>query len=937
MPVRICSWNCCLGISNKIEIVKLILRDSNIDILFVQEAEITPITPLTHLNIEGYVVELSPTYNQKKSRSICYIRNNLKYKRLTEQEDQKLELICLDLCGALICGYYRPFLLPNHDSPIDYVENSCEVLSNLNSNKMIIVGDFNIDYNKTTQQNFSLSNLYDRYEDIFIEKTLVQMIKTPTWQRQSKNILKESILDHVYCNNINLCENIINEKQVCSDHNLVGVDFKIENQTYINIPIKVIRDWSKYSKENLIQELSDIDFDVLDNSDLDYHVSQLNQILGTIYDKLIPELNIKSKEVPGFISVKHIKDKRKRKNLFKKFKKTGNKIYLDRSRTLEKNIQKNVRNLKRNKIRNKIKPGDSKSLWQAVGLSMNKTFNNLPETMHCGDREARTDEEKADMFCGFFNDKIVNIVKSNPPVPNVYNGNCRINNKSVVSFTLDDTIKILKSLPLKNSSGFDRVPLRFLNEGQALLAKTIHSLLIKIWTSEKIPYCWKITKTCPLLKKGNKCDVNNYRPISNLCSLAKVFEKIVLLKLEQVADNNNIDLTGTLQHGFKKLHSTNTAMLSIQNVISKALDKNNYAALISLDLSAAFDVVDHSLLLRRLQVMGLPTKIISLLQSWLLNRKMYVDVNGECSIFTDIIAGTLQGSCLGPILFALFLAPVYDLLSCFTYADDNYSIETGSDVNQTVGKVKFKVETLISWLAGSGMKVNTNKTEFCIFHRNDTAPVIVNLAGYNVTSKNTIKVLGVLFDSKLNWAAHIENTIQKCKKTLQAIRLISDYFNIDERLNIVTSLFYSKLYYGADVWLIPSLKSTLKKKLSTISTQALRIAANDYLRTFNCADLHVMFNRFTPSIWGHYCALLNLHRIINNHVPEEIWIELQTNSLPLTRANKTLFPPKNKLKVGINSILNRLSFVSTLITNDQLNFSSNAFKVLIKRILLNVP
>ena len=130
-----------------------------------------------------------------------------------------------------------------------------------------------------------------------------------------------------------------------------------------------------------------------------------------------------------------------------------------------------------------------------------------------------------------------------------------------------------------------------------------------------------------MLKKGNKSDVNNYRPISNLCSLAKVFEKMILVKLDQIAEKNNIDLTGSLQHGFKKFHSTNTAMLSIQNAISKALDKNNFAALISLDLSAAFDAVNHDLLIKRLHTIGLPSKIVSLIKSWLSNRKMYVDVN----------------------------------------------------------------------------------------------------------------------------------------------------------------------------------------------------------------------------------------------------------------------------------------------------------------------
>ena len=161
-------------------------------------------------------------------------------------------------------------------------------------------------------------------------------------------------------------------------------------------------------------------------------------------------------------------------------------------------------------------------------------------------------------------------------------------------------------------------------------------------------------------------------------------------------------------------------MLEIQNKIAKALDNSEYAAVVSLDLSAAFDVVDHSLLIKRLQILNLPDKIINLLKAWLSDRKMYVDVNGTCSMFIDIIAGTLQGSCLGPLLFALFVAPMYEIFDGYTYADDNYTIESHKSLQTCLGNVKMKSETLMNWLKKSGMQVNSSKTEFCIFHRNDT-------------------------------------------------------------------------------------------------------------------------------------------------------------------------------------------------------------------------
>ena len=376
-------------------------------------------------------------------------------------------------------------------------------------------------------------------------------------------------------------------------------------------------------------------------------------------------------------------------------------------------------------------------------------------------------------------------------------------------------------------------------------------------------------------------------------------------------------------------------MLDIQHKIATALDNNDYAAVISLDLSAAFDVVNHDLLVKRLQTLGLPPKIINLLNNWLRNRSMYVNVNGSCSIFTKIIAGTLQGSCLGPILFALFISPMYDKSDCITYADDNYTIETGSNIDVTIGKVKMKAEILINWLKDSGMQVNSKKTEFCIFHKTDIQVQRIKLFDETIESKKEIKILGVIFDSKLTWHNHISQAILKCKKTLQAIKLISINFTIDEKINMITSLFYSRLYYGAEIWLIPSLKYNIKKKLLNISTQALRIAAEDVFHTFNAEEIHVMFNRFTPNQMMNYISLLNLYRCINNKIPEQIWIDLQFKYLPLTRTNKFILAPANRLKVGINSLSNRLSYASTLITNDDLNKEYIAFKILAKRTVIN--
>ena len=116
-----------------------------------------------------------------------------------------------------------------------------------------------------------------------------------------------------------------------------------------------------------------------------------------------------------------------------------------------------------------------------------------------------------------------------------------------------NVLKILKNLKIKNCEGFDRIPLRIFNEGAELLAKPLASLFKLIYNEKKIPEQWKTARIIPLHKKGAKDDITNYRPISNLCTMSKIYEKLILQQLLNISKSNNVDLTGETQHGFKQV------------------------------------------------------------------------------------------------------------------------------------------------------------------------------------------------------------------------------------------------------------------------------------------------------------------------------------------------------------------------------------------------
>ena len=143
---------------------------------------------------------------------------------------------------------------------------------------------------------------------------------------------------------------------------------------------------------------------------------------------------------------------------------------------------------------------------------------------------------------------------------------------------------------------------------------------------------------------------------------------------QKIEISSNVDLSGKQEHGFKKSKSIATLGLQIQSLIARALVESNSVLMASVDLSAAFDVVNIDLLIGRLRIIGLPRDIIELIRCWLNNRTFFVEINGLNSMFYDINSGTIQGSILGPILYAVYVSPLFDLTDLSNFADDNFAI-----------------------------------------------------------------------------------------------------------------------------------------------------------------------------------------------------------------------------------------------------------------------
>ena len=250
----------------------------------------------------------------------------------------------------------------------------------------------------------------------------------------------------------------------------------------------------------------------------------------------------------------------------------------------------------------------------------------------------------------------------------------------------------------------------------------------------------------------------------------------------------------------------------------------------------------------------------------------------------------------------------------------------------------FYVYTILKiiskWLKDSGLKINENKTEICLFHRNDHAPITITINGITIKSKSSMNVLGVQFDSKLSWHDQISKSINKAKRTLHAINLIKKYFNADELKGLLTSNYYSVLYYNSEIWNLPTLCTQQKQKLLSASANALKTCLTRIPMNTSHETIHKLAKRANPTQMSNYKHAILLHKLHNSPLMTEDWISLNFQQNFNGRNDKIQIYNVSNYKVGQNLLVNRFKSLNNKISFNWFNESLESFKVKCKKLLL---
>ena len=403
-----------------------------------------------------------------------------------------------------------------------------------------------------------------------------------------------------------------------------------------------------------------------------------------------------------------------------------------------------------------------------------------------------------------------------------------------VPITESDVERLVAIAPCKTCE-LDPIPTWLLKQCSSELVPLITTIINASLTKSVVPPDFKRAVIRPLLKKStlDKEGLQNYRPVSNLPFASKLVEKVVARQMNDHVDGNT--LRDKMQSAYRSGHSTETALLRIKNDIDAALDRKSMVILVMLDLSSAFDTIEHEVLLTRLEhTFGITDKALAWLRSYLSERHQNVVVDSSMSADYVLQCGVPQGSVLGPVLYCMYTRPVCDIVArhgmqYHCYADDIQIYATvGRD--QCIAAALLKIEACVvevaDWMVRNQLKLNKDKSQAIIFHTVKQSPHVpvdtyVNIAGQRVRLATSVRNLGVLFDNALTMESQVASVAKTCYYQIRNIGQIRSCITSDACKILVHALVTSRLDYCNA--LLYGLPQTMLKRLQRVQNCAARL------------------------------------------------------------------------------------------------------------------
>ena len=404
--------------------------------------------------------------------------------------------------------------------------------------------------------------------------------------------------------------------------------------------------------------------------------------------------------------------------------------------------------------------------------------------------------------------------------------------------------KIIRNLRNSKSTGVDFIDTWVIKlVAKDILPAITHIVNLSILHSE-FPNSWKLSKVVPLLKKGDPLEPKNYRPVALLPIFSKILEKVVFLQLVEYLDRNC--LLHPNHHGSRSNHNTATALIQLYDQWLEEVEEGKMVGVMMVDLSAAFDMVDHTILLAKLELFGLDRNTLNWVSSYLSERSQSVCVDGCLSPPQPVVCGVPQGSILGPLLYVLFTCDIPDLVhshpvdyqfpqphcskcgSTVCYVDDcTYSLgeKDPAALSESLSAQYLKIA---KYMAANKLVINADKTQLIVIGTKATAArrgeVALQAGEHTIQASHSEKLLGGCIAENLKWREHLldsdQSLVRQLTSRINGLVKVGAHASFPTRLLVANGIFSSKLCYLIQLW--GGTESYLLSHLQKLQNRAAR-------------------------------------------------------------------------------------------------------------------
>ena len=750
----------------------------------------------------------------------------------------------LDNVSFLVGNLYRP---PNSELNefISYIEDLlCLISREFVGFSVFLMGDFNLNLLKMNSNRkcfeFYTTLTSHGYHPAILKPTRV----TATSQ---------TLIDNIFCNNISQITQSGIVTNSISDHFPVFLNQQLENSAENRKSIYRIRLKNRECHVKFRNLLSSANWNsVYSTSDVEIMYEAFSDELFTMYNESFPVIQREAKPIDmckPYIDNNLRELIRQKHKLEKKFRRQPI-TYKNEYHKLRNKVNKLVYKAKQNYFakRSAECKGNSRKSWNLVSdvLGRGRKPTVIKQmTDPISDVTLTKDKDIADCLNNYFANVGSSFDSQFNDDDTFENYLPPANSSILFSFEMVDAPyleRIIRSIK-EASPGYDEIPISVFRENFQMMSEVMVRICNLSLQQGIFPNSLKRAKVIPIFKSDERSCPKNYRPISILCSFAKILEKVVYTQLEQYFICNN--LFTRHQFGFRRGMSTDNAINTLLSIVYPAFDRGEYALSIFLDLTKAFDLVDRRILLRKLYLYGIMFNENSWLESYLTGRMQCCAINGVESTLKLVERGVPQGSILGPLLFLVFINDLSRSTSFFNfvmYADDTSLVVTSKKLSELVLQANHEIVKVTAWFSSNKLMINERKTKYMIAHR-QARKVPVNIPSFlinNVCVERVFqfKFLGVVVDSCLKFKQHVEFIVRKTSKYVPILYKLKKILHRNILLQIYLGLVLPNINYCVSVW--GASYGNVLKPLQSMQYKVFKAIFSPDVPIRNALDLHSM-------------------------------------------------------------------------------------------------